>query len=60
VRYGKASWGKIIKSGFEMVAFGILAMLLFIGVETAYFVWGWGEKIEKVRCQIENGWHLWI
>jgi hypothetical protein len=58
VRYGKSSWGKIKKSGLEMVAFGILAMLLFSRVENHYVDWGWGENVEKVRCQIENGWHL--
>jgi hypothetical protein len=58
VRYGKGSWGKIRKSAFEMVASGILAMLLFLRVENHYPDWSWGEKVEKVRCQIENGWHL--
>jgi hypothetical protein len=36
VRYGKGILGKIRKSGFEMVAFGILAMLLFLRVENHY------------------------
>jgi hypothetical protein len=30
-------------------------MLLFLSVENHYAGWGWGEKVEKVRCQVEKG-----
>jgi hypothetical protein len=46
--------GENKKIGHEMVAFGILAVLLFLRDETHYPDWGWGEKVEKVRCQIRQ------
>jgi hypothetical protein len=49
--------GKNKKIGLEMVASAILAMLLFVRVENHYADWGWREKVEKVRCQLENTWH---